>query len=192
MKLQLALDLLDIDKALEIAQQVEEYIDIIELGTPLLKEESTEEAVKTMNSAFPKKIILADLKTMDTGKLESSLAFKAGADITTVCAGAKDSTIKAAIKQAKKSKKKVMVDLIGAENILKRAKEVAKLKPDYLCVHTGIDEQHLGKKPLKDFKEISSVVKTKLAIAGGINLRSIRKVIKLKPSIIIVGEAITS
>jgi len=192
MKLQLALDVLSIEQALEIAQKAEKYIDIIELGTPLLKEESTEEAVKSMNSAFPKKIILADLKIMDTGKLEANLAFRAGADIVTVCAAAKDSTIKEAIKYARKQKKKIMVDLIGIKDKVQRAKEIEKLKPDYICVHTGIDEQHLGVRPFEDLQKAKNAIKTKIAVAGGINIRNIKKVIRLHPEIIIVGSAITS
>ncbi|WP_197412980.1 orotidine 5'-phosphate decarboxylase / HUMPS family protein, partial [Arthrobacter sp. EpRS71] len=39
MKLQVAIDLLTTEAALELAGQVAEYVDIIELGTPLIKAE---------------------------------------------------------------------------------------------------------------------------------------------------------
>ena len=37
MKLQVAMDLLTTEDALELAGKVAEYVDIIELGTPLIK-----------------------------------------------------------------------------------------------------------------------------------------------------------
>ena len=37
MKLQVAMDLLTVEEALELAAKVAEYVDIIELGTPLIK-----------------------------------------------------------------------------------------------------------------------------------------------------------
>jgi len=191
-KLQVALDVLTIEEALRIAKQVAEYADIIELGTPLLQEESTKEVLNLMRTSFPKKILLADLKAMDVGKIEASMAFEAGADIMTVCAGASDSTIKAALEYAKKHHKKIMVDLIDVKDKVSRAKEVEKLKPHYICVHTGIDEQHLGVKPFEDLVKISKIIETQIAVAGGINLNNMNNILKYKPSIIIVGSGITS
>ena len=112
-KLQIALDVLSLGKALKIARQVAKYTDIIELGTPLLKEQSAEIAIREFKAAFPKKVILADMKTMDAGKVEAEIAFGAGADIMTVCAAASNETIKDAIKVARKRKKKIVVDLLG-------------------------------------------------------------------------------
>ena len=36
MKLQLAIDLLNKEEAAQLAQQVEEYVDIVEIGTPIV------------------------------------------------------------------------------------------------------------------------------------------------------------
>ena len=109
-KLQIALDVLSLNEALDIARQVADYVDIIELGTPLLKEESSEYALKIMKAKCPNKKILADLKTMDTGEIEAKIAFKAGADIMTVCAAANIATIEGALSVAKKMKKQVLVE----------------------------------------------------------------------------------
>jgi len=193
MKLQIALDVIDEKKALGIAKKVSKYVDIIEIGTPLIKEEELNLIKKFKKFRKP---IVADLKTMDTGSFEAGMAFKAGASITTVCASADDSTIKGAIKASRKYKKKVLVDLIAikSKNINKRVKEILKLKPDYICVHTGIDMQNEGKNPLINLKKVSKLVngkKTKIAVAGGINLKTIDEIKKYNPEIIIVGGAIT-
>lgn len=191
MKLQIALDT-DKKKALKLCEKTKEYIDIIELGTPLIK-------IAGLNSIkefkkFRKKIF-ADLKTMDTGFLEAELAFKAGADITSVCGNASNEAIKGAIKAAKKYKKEVLVDLISINSgFEKRVKEIIELKPNYICVHTGIDEQNKGEKPFENLKKISKLIKNskiKIAVAGGLNQNNLNKIIPYSPEIVIVGGAIT-
>ena len=153
MKLQLALDV-DKKRALKITKKVKKYIDIIEMGTPLIKREGLK-IVKSFKKF--RKPIVADLKTMDTGFLEAEFAFKAGAKITTVSATADDSTIKSAVKAAKKYKGKVVVDFIGVDNITKRAIEVIKMNTNYICIHTSIDSQHKGKNPFSDLKKVSKI-----------------------------------
>jgi hypothetical protein len=76
----LILDLLTVEDALALAGKVAEHVDIIELGTPLIKAAGLS-AVTAVKAAHPDKIVLADMKTMDAGELEADIAFKAGADV---------------------------------------------------------------------------------------------------------------
>ena len=112
MKLQVAMDVLTIEAALELAGKVAEHVDIIELGTPLVKNEGLS-AITAIKTAHPDKIVFADLKTMDAGELEADIAFKAGADLVSVLGSADDSTIAGAVKAAKAHNKGIVVDLIG-------------------------------------------------------------------------------
>ncbi len=57
MKLQLALDLVDIAGAKEIVTEVAEYIDIVEIGTPIVINEGLH-AVKAIKEAFPTLTVL--------------------------------------------------------------------------------------------------------------------------------------
>ncbi len=189
MKFQIALDT-NKKKALSLCKKTKKYIDVIELGTPLIKQEG----LKTIKEFKKfKKTIFADLKTMDTGFLEAELAFKSGADIVSVCGNASNYTIKEAIKASKKYNKKILVDLIGVNlNFQKKVKEISKMNPDYICVHTGIDEQNKGKNPFEKLKKISKIIKKrKIAVAGGINKKNIKKVLEYSPEIVIIGGAIT-
>lgn len=82
--------------------------------------------------------------------------------------------------------------MIGVKDVQKRAKQVLKLGTDYIGIHTGIDAQKKGKTPLRDLKKLTKVIKRdKLAVAGGINLENLNKILKYRPEIIIVGSAIT-
>jgi len=190
LKLQLALDMLSTKEAIDLVKQTEEYIDIIEIGTPLIKHEGIE-LIKKMKRTFPKKILLVDLKTMDVGEYESDFCFEAGADIVTVLGVADIDTIKGSIKSAKKNKRKLLVDLINVENKLARAKEISNEGDVYLGIHTGIDQQNRGESPLKHLKELS-VLNRLLFVAGGINLDNIDEIIAQNPYTIIVGSAISS
>ncbi len=191
MKLQLALDLTDINKAKKICEKTKNYVDIIELGTPLIKQNGIK-CIKEFKKF--KKVLVADFKTMDTGFLEAEIAFKAGADISTVCANADIDTIRGSVKASKKYNKKISVDLINVKNIRKRVKEINKISPkvDYICVHTGIDQQNKGEKPLEIIIKIHKLIPCKkISIAGGINEKNIGKILKFNPEVVIVGGAIT-
>ena len=81
-KIQLALDTLDGDHALELAQLAAPFVDILEAGTPLIKSVGICIVTK-LKAAHPDKTILADLKSSDVGAYEADMAFRAGADIVT-------------------------------------------------------------------------------------------------------------
>jgi 3-hexulose-6-phosphate synthase len=192
MKLQLALDLVDIPGAIEVVKEVEEYIDVVEIGTPVVINEGLK-AVKEVKAAFPNLTVLADLKIMDAAGYEVSQAAAAGADIITILGTAEDESIKGAVEEAKKQGKEILVDMIAVKDIAARAKELDELGADYICVHTGYDLQAVGKNSFADLHTIKGVVKNaKTAIAGGIKLESLSEVIKEQPDLIIVGGGITS
>ncbi|MFH0968623.1 MAG: orotidine 5'-phosphate decarboxylase / HUMPS family protein, partial [Methanobacteriota archaeon] len=77
--LQVALDLLETIRAIHIAQEaVIGGADWLEAGTPLIKSEGMA-AISQLSAAFPDKMIIADMKTADTGAMEVEMAAKAGA-----------------------------------------------------------------------------------------------------------------
>ncbi|MET1014920.1 MAG: 3-hexulose-6-phosphate synthase [Paenisporosarcina sp.] len=192
MKLQLALDLVNIPQALELIKEVEDHIDIVEIGTPVINKEGLK-AVEAVKAAFPNLEVLADVKIMDAAGYEVSNAAAAGADIVTILAQAEDSSIKGAVEAAKKLGKKILVDMIAVKDVKTRAAELDKLGVDYICVHTGYDLQAEGKDSFEDLRTIKNVVKNaKTAIAGGIKFETLPEVIKAQPDLIIVGGGITS
>jgi 3-hexulose-6-phosphate synthase len=189
MELQLALDLVNISQAKEVVKEVEEHIDIVEIGTPVVINEGLR-AVKEIKEAFPNLKVLADLKIMDAAGYEVQQASQAGADILGV---AEDMSIKGAVEEAKKQGKKILVDMIGVKDIKGRAKELDEFGVDYICVHTGYDLQAVGQNSFEDLVTIKSVVKNaKTAVAGGIKLESLPEVVKAQPDLVIVGGGITS
>lgn len=192
MKLQLALDLVDIQGAIDIVNEVGEYIDVVEIGTPVVINEGLR-AVKEVKKAFPNLTVLADLKIMDAAGYEVSQASQAGADIITILGTSEDESIKGAVAEAKKQGKEILVDMIAVKDLATRAKEVDEFGVDYICVHTGYDLQAVGKNSFEDLRTIKAAVKNaKTAIAGGIKLSTLPEAIKQNPDLIIVGGGITT
>jgi len=191
-KLQLALDLLEIDRAIRIAEEAAEYIDLIEVGTPLVKSEGMA-AVRALRKAFPDHGIVADMKTMDTGAIEVEMAAKSGADIVAILGGADDSTIEDAVRSARKYGVALMADLLSVDDPINRAKKLEELGIECICVHAGIDQQMKGMDALAVLKEVADAVGTEVevAVAGGLDARGAAKAASLGADVIIVGGAIT-
>lgn len=189
MKLQFAMDTLTTENALALAKAAAPHVDILELGTPLIKSEGLS-AVTAIKNAHPDKIVFADLKTMDAGELEADIAFAAGADLVSVLGSAGDSTILGAVKAAKKHGKGIVVDLIGVANKAARAQEVVALGVDFVEMHAGLDEQAEAgftfSKLLRDGKA-SGVT---FSVAGGINASTIASVQASGAAVAVAGGAI--
>lgn len=183
--LQVALDVLEAERAVQIAKEaIEGGADWIEAGTPLIKSEGMD-AIRKLRAAFPDRVILADMKTVDTGAMEVEMAAKAGADIIILLGSADNSTILDGIRSAHKYGVKIMADLISAGSPAKRAKELSELGIDYINIHVGIDQQMTGEDPIKILKSLK--INVPIAVAGGIDANSAAAAVLSGANIIIIG-----
>ncbi|MEA1984185.1 MAG: 3-hexulose-6-phosphate synthase [Euryarchaeota archaeon] len=185
--IQVALDLLEIERATQIAKEaVTGGVDWIEAGTPLIKSEGMK-AVRVLKKTFPNHMIIADLKVADTGAVEVEMAAKAGADIVMVLANADDATIQEAVLSARKYGVRLMADMINVNEPVDRAHELERLGIDYINVHTGIDQQMRGNDPVEVLGAIARVVDIPLAAAGGLDAQKASMAIQAGATIVIIG-----
>lgn len=192
MELQLAIDLLNKEDAAELANKVKDYVDIVEIGTPIVINEGLP-AVQHLNDNVDGVKVLADLKIMDAADYEVSQAVKFGADIVTILGVAEDASIKAAVDEAHKHGKQLLVDMIAVQDLEKRAKDLDDLGADYIAVHTGYDLQAEGQSPLESLRKVKSVISnSKVAVAGGIKPDTIKDIVAENPDLIIVGGGIAN
>lgn len=189
MKLQFAMDTLTTENALALAKAAAPHVDILELGTPLIKSEGLS-AVTAIKNAHPDKIVFADLKTMDAGELEADIAFAAGADLVSVLGSAGDSTIVGAVKAAKKHGKGIVVDLIGVANKPARAQEVVALGVDFVEMHAGLDEQAEAGFTFGNLLRDGKASGVTFSVAGGINASTIAAVQASGAAVAVAGGAI--
>jgi 3-hexulose-6-phosphate synthase/6-phospho-3-hexuloisomerase len=185
--LQVALDEVELDRAVAIAREaVAGGADYIEAGTPLIKSEGMN-AVRTLRENFREHVIVADMKTMDTGAIEVEMAIKSGAGIVSILGACDDSTVEDAVRSARKYGGKLMADLINVIDPVSRASRLQELGVDIICVHVGIDQQMVGKDPLDILKEVRGAVSIRVAVAGGLDAASAANAVALGADIVIVG-----
>lgn len=190
--LQVALDLMNLPRALQIAEEaVRGGATYIEAGTPLIKSEGMN-AVRALRKKFPELTITADMKTMDAGTVEVEMAAKAGADIVFILGVADDSAIREAVQAGKKYGVLIATDLIMIKDPAKRAKELEQLGVDIINIHVGLDQQVLGKSPLNIVKQVAESVtgRVRIAAAGGLNSETAVKAYENGADIIIIGGAL--
>ncbi|HUM81488.1 MAG TPA: bifunctional hexulose-6-phosphate synthase/ribonuclease regulator [Methanothrix sp.] len=188
--LQVALDILELDRSIQIAKEaVSGGADWIEAGTPLIKSEGMD-AVREMKKALPAVRIVADMKTVDTGAMEVEMAAKAGADIVAMLASSDNATIEDALRAARKYGVQIMMDLLTVPDPVKRSRELEALGVDYICVHVGIDQQMTGKDTIDFLRDIVKEVATPVAAAGGIDAITGAEAVASGAAIVIVGGSI--
>ncbi|KQQ21999.1 3-hexulose-6-phosphate synthase [Rathayibacter sp. Leaf299] len=189
MKLQFAMDTLSTEAALELAAAAAPHVDILELGTPLIKSVGLS-AITAIKDAHPDKIVFADLKTMDAGELEADMAFTAGADLVTVLGVAGDSTIAGAIAAGKKHGKGVVVDLIGVPDKAARAREVVALGAEFVEMHAGLDEQAEDGFTFDTLLRDGESSGVPFSVAGGVSTATIESVQSAGAVVAVAGGAI--
>jgi 3-hexulose-6-phosphate synthase len=190
MKLQAALDRITLDQAMDLARAISSHVDIIEVGTSLIKDYGMD-SVRQMKREFPGSAVLADLKTMDEGAYEFRAAYRAGADIATVMAAASVDTIAACYEVAEEAGKSIMIDLLGAAD--EKIDLLQRFDEAIFCVHAPVDEKSNDLLThLQQFEARFSGLKN-LSVAGGIQLEDIfalnKKAVRLES--VIVGSAIS-
>ena len=188
--LQLSLDWMDMDHAIQVVHELYNWLDIIEIGTPMIFDYGLS-CINKMKHFFPEKIVLADMKIIDAGKLETEMAIKMGADIITVMGAANNLTIKMAVEAAHKSGREIMVDLLGLDQIERKTIALEEMGVDYICVHTAFDMKAESDRPVEDLERVKRVLRVgKTAIAGGITLNELNTVMSGHPDVVIVGGGI--
>lgn len=191
-RLQLALDEINSAQALRVAKEASKNgaVDWIEAGTPLIKSEGLE-VVRRLKHEFPKASIVADMKTMDAGRLEVEIAAKSGASLVMVLGAASESTLKDAIEAGRNYGVGVGIDLVQVEDYVGLAKKAAEWGAALVSVHCPIDQQMQGMSPFAKLREVAAAVSIPVAVAGGINSETAAEAVASGASVVVVGGAIT-
>ncbi len=192
--LQLALDFIEVEPALEIARLVSAEVDIVEVGTPLVKAEGMR-GVRAIREACPDNLLLADMKTPDVGALEAQMAFDAGADWMTVIWAAPRVTIEEALAEARRRPgHEVLVEMTGLEDIDRQAALWREIGVERVVYHKGWDEGNVGGRrwTAADLAAAQTLADQgfKVSVAGAIDLDSIDMFVNIPISVFVVGRAI--
>lgn len=191
MKLQLAVDTSTIKEGLEILEQTAEYLDIIEVGTPLMLAEGCH-AVREFRKHYPDKIILADCKIRDGAAVIAGNALDAGADIVTALADSHDKTITELVRVCHEYGKQAEVDLMNMyDAVEKRAPELLDLGVDIINLHGHSDSHRPGEHHYNAIRRLMDVVpREKTAIIDYLDFDCADQILSYRPGIIVTYKPI--
>ena len=170
---QISLDLTSLDEALETARvAVDAGVDWLEAGTPLIQAHGLL-AVERLRAAFPDHPIVADLKIMDGGYLETEMAAKAGASLVVVMGRAHEATIRKSVEAGRQYGVKVMGDNLAAADRIACARWMEELGVDFIVHHIGFDERRLvrGLSPMDELDAVVAAVSVPVQAVGGLTIQ---------------------
>ncbi|MGV3503646.1 MAG: orotidine 5'-phosphate decarboxylase / HUMPS family protein [Adhaeribacter sp.] len=195
---QISLDLTNMEEALETAAlALRAGVDWLEAGTPLLLAEGLH-GVRQLRQAFPGVPIVADLKTMDGGYLETEMMAKAGATHVVVMARAHAETVKCVVQAGRDFGVKVMGDNMVCPDMVAGARWLEDLGCDFIVHHIGYDERRgiaaRGERmpsPLDQLREVVQAVQVPVQAVGGLSLKQAVRCPEYGAPLVVLGAPLT-
>ncbi len=191
--LQIALDAPSLEGAKKVIEQLPGSDRIIlEVGTPLIKRYGTR-GINELRQIARDKFIIADLKTLDVGKVEVDIAYEDTADAVVAAGLAPPETLDATVSEAKRLGIYAVIDMLNVEDALGKLKSIKEF-PDIIILHRGIDQESGKTSGLERIKIIRQAFPNKkflIAVAGGIVPETAKEALELGADILIVGRYVT-
>ena len=188
MKMQIAFDIIDLDAAIRIASDIQQYVDIFEVSTLLLHRHGIE-AVKQFKKTFPQKTILADTKIIDNGKDITTLFASAQPDWITVMAGTNKNVIHTTCTTANNHNIKVMLDLLDTNSSAQSALEAKNLGAHALLLHQDTSEPD-SLTFFDKWEMVRGNTDLPIFIAAPIKRDTIAEYLSIRPDGIVIGKSI--
>ena len=165
---------------------------LVEAGTPLIKAFG-QEAIRHLK-AWWGGYVVADLKTMDRGETEATIAKLSGADGAIALGQAPVETLNAFILACEKVGMDAMVDMMNVDQPVKILRKLKKL-PRVVILHRGVDEETYNKDkpiPYVQINKIRSSYDLMVSIAGGDEIREVQRAIFNDANIVVVWKGFYS
>ena len=209
--IQVALDHPALEKQMKVVNQLPKSDRILlEVGTPFLKKYGVE-SIKKIRELAREKFIVADLKTLDVGKLEVDFAFDATADAVVASGLAATASLDKFILEAQRLGIYAYVDTMEVQNPIEKLSSLRQI-PDVVIIHRAIDvEQSTAgksspdaaqkarwglvpkiKELYADKKKASGRDRVLVAVAGGIEPSTATYAMEQGADILIVGRFVAA
>jgi len=191
--LQIALDIPSLERTREIVSQIPQSDRIIlEVGTPLLKRYGVK-VIRDLRETARDVFVIADLKTLDVGKVEVDLAFEETADAVVASGLAAPQVLDGFIYEAKRLGIYAVVDMMEVADPIQKLRSLKQL-PDIVILHRAIDVEKTGAHRLELIRELRKAFAHErflIAVAGGITPETALEALKNGADIVIAGRYIT-
>lgn len=185
---QVAIDVLDLDSALRIAEAaVRAGVDWLEVGTPLLTFQGTK-AIGALADAFPGVPVLADYKMMDGVRKYVVETANRGGRLATICSVASDASLRESIAAGHDAGVTMITDLYAHPDVPRRAVELEAMGIDSVYVHWGADQRKEmpDRDPLADLPAVVEQVGIPVGV-GTFSVEDGKRAFALGASIAVIG-----
>ena len=198
--LQVALDLDNLDAMERIINELPENDRVlIEAGTPLVKKFGVG-VISKIRELRPDAFIIADLKTLDVGRVEVKMSADETADAIAISGLGTLESIMKAIHETQKQGIYSILDMMNVDDYEEKLKELPEdLKPDIVLLHRNVDyetwiKEHGGDvggmTAWGDIENIKKITGGLVAVAGGITPDKVKEATDKGADIIIAGRYI--
>jgi bifunctional enzyme Fae/Hps len=192
--LQVALDNPNIESILRVVSGIPNNDNIIlEAGTPLIKRYGVG-VIKKIREASKDSFIIADLKTMDVGKVEVDMAFDETANAVCCAGAASSATIDDFVYEARRMGVYSFLDVMQVDDPVAKLKGLKRL-PDGVIIHRAIDVEQRGVEygwsVIPKIREVFTDKRLLISVAGGIRPNTAQIALDAGADILIVGRYIT-
>ncbi|MGZ7134488.1 MAG: bifunctional 5,6,7,8-tetrahydromethanopterin hydro-lyase/3-hexulose-6-phosphate synthase [Methanobacterium sp.] len=198
--LQVALDLDNFDDVERIINSLPDRERILlEAGTPLLKKFGVG-VVSKIRDLRKDAFIIADLKTLDVGRIEVKIAADETADAVAISGLGTIESIEKAVHEAMKQGIYSILDMMNVDNFLEKLQSLS-YKPDIVLLHRNVDLETMASERgeklgevtewgnINQIKEVLGKGK-RVAVAGGITPDKVNLALSSGADIIVVGRYI--
>ncbi|RAY15003.1 hypothetical protein DPM19_09640 [Actinomadura craniellae] len=167
---QVALDVHDLDRAIEIATAAAEAgVDFIEVGDPLIKRVGVE-AVDAVKRHAPEVAVVAEMMSADWGRDQVELAAEAGADVVLLIGPASIASVSAAVGAARRLGVVLTLDAPSRHVDPSWLRDMERAGIDGFVVTTNIDLGVGGTRPLAAARTIRACSELPVAVSGGFGI----------------------
>ncbi len=191
--LQISLDNPSLESAKKVIAQIPGSDRlIIEVGTPLIKRYGTR-VISDLRQVAKDTFMVADLKTLDVGKVEADIAYEDTADAVVAAGLAPPETLDAFVHEAKRLGIYAVIDMLNVEDVLEKLRSLKDF-PDIVILHRGIDQESgrtCGLERIKMMRQAFPNKKFLIAVAGGIVPETAKEALEQGADILVVGRYVT-
>lgn len=188
--LQVALDVSDLSKAVEIANTAARFRSfIVEVGDPLIKRYGME-AVQQIRKIRPKFPLVVEMASSDWAEEQVSFAAEAGADIVLLMGLSNETRIERAVYSARKKEVGLILALPLKQDIAKWCRTAEELGVDGIAIIRSIDSSAKPSDSLSRVRAARKETNIPIAVSGGSTPTQIESGLNDDWNIVIVGRAI--
>ncbi|MBM0202012.1 orotidine 5'-phosphate decarboxylase [Micromonospora sp. STR1s_5] len=188
---QVALDLHDLDHALDVARALAEAgVQLIEVGDPLIKQAGVR-AIEEVKRVVGTTSVVAEMMSADWGRDQVEQAAEAGADVVLLIGPATGASVSAAVEAGRRLDTPILLDIPTLHASQQWVGDMERAGVDGFTITSNIDIGIGVGHPLARARAVRSWTRLPVGVSGGFSVTDLPVLASRDWDILIVGRSIT-